>query len=157
MDKKLYELKKVLAELTKAASDEHDRLQSDLDAWAAGRSFSNSYPALPSGKRPDVLRSDKEKKYLFIGDAKNAENETCKNAETCDRLDNYFKEFAEFISVGWQGGTLAVATNTESDANNWVQVLNTLAMKNRLVNADQSRAVFRVEKISSKKTWIIFW
>lgn len=124
-----------MAELTKAISDEHNRLQGDLDAWASAKGFSMAHPSLPSGKRPDVLRTDSKKTFLFIGDAKNPENETSQNSETCSRLDNYFKEFAEFLSAGWLGGNLAVATNSESEARNWVSVLNVLATKNALVNS----------------------
>lgn len=139
-------------------SPEHERLKADLTDWALFKGYSKAYKKFQNGSEPDVLRENPQGKYLFVGDAKNSENETADNSETLSRIQTYFKQFVLLLGPErYKGGILAVATNNENEANKWVPVLNTLARAACIVSGSGCLADFSVVKLDGKMTWIIYW
>lgn len=80
------------------------------------------------GKKPDVLGGMESEDYLFVGDAKDFENEDSSNSPTVQRIQGYFFEFAGLLgNLGYKGGILAIAANSSEAASDWVVTLNALA------------------------------
>lgn len=156
MDKnRLHRLAAMLKEASAGA--EHERIRSDLDSWAQARNFPTSLNvSLPNGGRPDVLRFEATKKYLFIDDAKDSENETIRNPATMTRIAGYMIEFGNLIGEGdIQGGCFAIATNDVTEAQAWVDTLNLLATLQNLTDTAGSPN-FQVTQIA-EKTWVAWW
>lgn len=161
---KIAQLAALLEDLVKSAeSQEHIRLRSDLEAWVKathGRDFAlKTLNSLPNGLRPDVLLWNSRANYLFIGDAKNASNETSSNAATRNRIRDYFFEFARLCREGKNsGGLLAIATNDAGEAAKWVPTLNEFARDAGLARAGSGEPDFKVvAPEGTSKTWIICW
>jgi hypothetical protein len=96
---------------------EHERLKGELAAWANVRGYAKVYSEFRSGNKPDVLRGTPNDKYLFVGDAKDATNETAENTDTVARISGYFRDFAILLGdPGYRGGLLAIATNCVASA-----------------------------------------
>ncbi len=96
--------------------------------------------------------------YLFCGDAKDSTNETVDNSDTLKRIRGYFDEFAAVLGEdGFKGGLLAIATNSEKEAQRWAPVLNTLAAAAGITGSDGTPPNFEVERILNQKTWVTFW
>lgn len=142
-----------------AVSNEHDRLQADLNEWAQSRQYPTTYSSLPSGREPDVLRYHTESKMLFIGDAKNAENETPSNSETVRRISGYIQEFADLLKgPSVRGGIIAIATNDANAAQEWATTLKVLCVRACITGSTaNSPPAFTVNKIQNKNTWITWW
>ena len=110
-----------------APGAEHERLLAELAEWAASLNYKEEYAQFTNGARPDVLRRTSDNEFLFVGDAKDAENEDATNGETLKRIQGYFQEFAVCLAAnGYSGGILAIATNSAEAAADWVPALNTL-------------------------------
>ena len=151
MDKYSKMVKVILEKI--AESDEHKRLKVVLDAWARKKGYANIWPTLPNGQKPDVLRT--KGAFVFIGDAKNGENEGPHNAQTVSRLHGYVREFRALLAT-YKGGVIAVATNDETWAKQWVICLNVLAISEQLIDENENIPNFRVEKIDDS-TWVTWW
>lgn len=140
--------------LREAAGQEHKRLESILDAWAVQLGYEKRYTQLPNGQRPDVLRDFNES--VFIGDAKDATNETPKTTQTLRRIDSYMQQFGYLLVRGYHGGHFAIATNDGEVAQEWVAVLNLLAIKEGLSGPDHTAPNFKVLEVN-EDTWIVYW
>jgi len=157
MDK--HRLNRLAAMLKEAsAGREHGRIQGDLDRWAQERGFTQALSAsLPRGGRPDVLRFDGARQYLFVGDAKDSENETTANLATSARISGYMVDFADLIGDREiRGGYFAIATNSEREAGAWVVRLNLLATLQGLTDGPGAGPSFRVDQIAAM-TWVAWW
>lgn len=152
------ELKTLIARLLREASGprgEHERLRRRLDVWAKERGYAKVYKALPGGGEPDVLRVDEADNLLFVGDAKDAENETSDRQDTLLRIQGYLNEFADLLST-FRGGIIAIATNEEDAAQDWASTLNLSARFAGIVGPKGARPSFKVEKVDGG-TWIAWW
>jgi hypothetical protein len=141
-----------------APGPEHERLKKSLHLWAKEKKYVTMYSELPNGSRPDVLRTTKDKEYLFVGDAKDAANETPDNKDTLVRLAIYIDEFSSILgNSGYKGGIIAIATNNADIAEQWIPALNTLACKASLTGPNGARPAFKTIKLKNERTWIIAW
>jgi len=134
---------------------EHERLRAELEDWARIRGFTDLYSNLPFGGCPDVLRTTADRKYLFIGDAKNAENETCSRLDTHSRILGYAFAFASLLNKGYYGGYFAIATNDEIAVKDWVADLNDIC-RSAGISANGNPPDFKIDKINTD-TWIAYW
>ena len=73
-----------------APGAEHERLLAELAEWAASMNYKEEYTQFTSGTLPDVLRRTSDNEFLFVGDAKDAENEDATNGETLKRVQGHF-------------------------------------------------------------------
>jgi hypothetical protein len=148
----------IAAALREAATPEHERIKAELDEWARARlGYEEVISGLPSGRRPDVLRYTRSSHDLFIGDAKNAENETPSNGATIGRIAGYVIEFSRLLTgPSVHGGTIAVATNSEAEANDWVTPLTLFCCMSGIVDGDGREPDFRVQRIGDR-TWVTWW
>ena len=141
-----------------APGAEHERLQAELAEWAASMNYKEEYAQFTSGARPDVLRRTSDNEFLFVGDAKDSENEDATNGETLKRIQGYFQEFAARLGGnGYKGGVLAIATNSAEAAADWVPALNTLARTAGITGKGGVQPNFKVKMTKPGKTWIIWW
>jgi len=76
---------------------------------------------LPDGKRPDVIRMDKKREILFIGDAKNTESPSHK--ETQIRLLEYLRWLASHVSKENRVGLFAICFGKKEESANWEKTL----------------------------------
>jgi len=135
---------------------EHQRLRRELSTWAETRGYKRPYAKLTDEVIPDVVKGDEVNRFLFVGDAKDAANETSEKEDTVSRLEKYFREFAKLLGQNWKGGTLAVATNDKEAAVSWTRVLNDVAVAAGLSATGGARPNFTVYEYSSN-TWIVWW
>jgi hypothetical protein len=131
-----------------APSEEHERIKDLLHKWAEQRGYLKTYKRFDTGEIPDVLRTDNDK-YLFVGDAKNAKNENTSNSQTIIRIFGYIKRFASLLGNPYSGGIIAIATNTNEAANEWVFALNTLCRLAE-IQSNGYPPNFQVEKIDNR-------
>ena len=83
---------------------------------------------------PDVLLEDSNGN-LFMGDAKDSENETVDNDATTKRIAKHIKEYSRIYKRGEiSGGCIAVATNELDAANEWKTWLNSACSHCGLIN-----------------------
>lgn len=156
MNEQYKRIVKALLETYAAESDTHQRIQNELSKWAIQKGYSEKHTTLPNGQRPDVLRTDSEDNLVFIGDAKNADNETSRNSATVSRIYSYMSQFSNLVAGSYNGGTFAIATNSHEEALNWRSSLNLMAALYSLVDANGRQPDFAVEKLS-EHTWVVFW
>ena len=141
-----------------APGAEHERLLAELAVWAASMNYKVENAQFTSGARPDVLRRTSDNEFLFVGDAKDSENEDATNGETLKRIQGYFQEFAARLGGNeYKGGVLAIATNSAEAAADWVPVLNTLARTAGITGKGGVQPNFKVTETRQGKTWIIWW
>lgn len=134
------------------SGQEHERIKKILNAWAVLKGYSQKCKI--TNLQPDVLRIqvNDEKRYLFIGDAKDSKNETSTTKETTERISNYFQRFYSYLQKkSIENGILALATNSELEANNWIPVLNKIASGVGLTDP-----AFEKQKLDNN-TWVIYW
>lgn len=152
------ELRKIAREImllveAGAPGGEHVRLQKKLDEWAQGKGFDEELNAI-DGKRPDVLRR-RQKAFLFVGEAKDAANETADNDDSLSRLGNYIWSFSEALKQGQiKGGVIAVATNDNAAATGWATALVIAARLAKIRRSDGQGP--RVDDLG-EKTWVAWW
>lgn len=163
LDKRSRQLEalEALAALVKSAEGAaHVRLKGELSTWVAkqfGKEFELKELAHLSGIRPDVLLWNSRDGYLFIGDAKNADNESPGKQETIQRIASYVDKFAELCRANKiKGGVIAIATNDADEAANWLSALNRLATSAGLSLSDGSPPNFQIEHLNAQ-TWIVWW
>jgi hypothetical protein len=155
-----HQLARLVQEILNEArpGQEHERLKRELTTWAGARGYMKVYPQFQDGCTPDVLRTNVSRRFLFVGDAKDATNETADNANTLERISGYFKNFHDLLGPElYSGGELAIATNDAQEATRWVGALNVLARQARIVAGDDSKPNFAVEPLPEHSTWIIHW
>jgi hypothetical protein len=141
-----------------APGAEHERLLAELAVWAASMNYKVENAQFTSGARPDVLRRTSDNEFLFVGDAKDAENEDATNGDTLKRIQGYFREFAARLGeTAHKGGILAIATNSAEAAADWVPALNTLACTAGITGKGGVQPNFKVTETRQGKTWIIWW
>ena len=129
---------------------EHDRLETLLKEYAVKKGF-NAEVNFKNGMNPDVLLQD-GKRNLFLGDAKDANNEGPSNTSTANRILGYIKTFAECVSTKEiSGGYIAIATNDKDAASEWKNWLNAACEDSGLSNPN-----FMVEQLSIN-TFIVLW
>lgn len=80
-------------------------------------------PFFPDGRRPDVLRFDRARRHLFVGDAKDTETPGCR--ETHIRLSGYAAWLRANALVAGTG-TLALC-HPPGSALRWRELLETIA------------------------------
>ncbi|HRQ70517.1 MAG TPA: hypothetical protein PLW78_09490 [bacterium] len=149
-------VKRILNE-TNIPGEEHERLKEVLGNWAKGLGFSIGYASLPSGLRPDVLKSTSDKKYIFVGDAKDANNETVHNQDTLSRISNYILEYATLLTPNRHaGGIFAIATNSAEAAVEWGKYLNIMTNIAKISGGQGLPPDYKVIKID-EKAWIVYW
>lgn len=152
-------LRQIRVALVKEAKETatHKRLRGVLANLATDYGYQEELSQLPSGKRPDVLRYVREPGLLFVGDAKNSVNEPPSNRATLSRIASYVSEFAHLLgSPDVNGGLIAIATDGEQAARDWVVVLNTLASINDIVAGDGGDPDFQVFPVDPQ-TWVTYW
>lgn len=103
----------------------HEERRRTLDALAVlGGCRDSLLPMLPDGRRPDVLRFDRCRRHLFVGDAKDTETPGCR--ETRRRLSAYASWLrANALVAG--SGTLALCHSADHDRERWLAVLEAIA------------------------------
>lgn len=149
-------VRRVLNE-TNIPGDEHERLEKALDDWAKVLGFSVGYDSLPSGLRPDVLKSTWDKKHIFVGDAKDAKNETVHNQDTLSRISNYILEYAALLTPNrYAGGIFAIATNSAEAAAEWGMTLNIMTNIAKISGGQGLPPDYKVIEID-ENTYIIYW
>lgn len=75
---------------------------------------------LPDGRRPDVLRIDNSKGFLFVGDAKHTESPGCRRTQ--GRLYNYLRWLAAHVASG-RDGLFAVCFGKRAETRCWIKTL----------------------------------
>ena len=132
---------------SRKVESEHKRLQEDLKNWAIECGYPNSRQELPDGSKPDVLRYDSKNKMCFIGDAKDATNETPSNTETVKRIKNYIQQFAVLLDEQKiHDGNIAIATNDEQAAKDWVIALKYFCDQVGITDANSAQPNVAVKK-----------
>ena len=79
---------------------------------------------LPDGRCPDVVRLDRRRNVLFVGDAK--DTETPGNTATQCRLLAYVRWTKAFVESRGGIGVLAVCIDDKTESDRWLRLLNTL-------------------------------
>ncbi len=137
---------------------EHERLNNELKNWAQSRNYILEFRGFSNGLKPDVLMGHDDKLHLFVGDAKDSNNENPSNNETLSRIQSYFCEFAKLLGQGnYKNGILAIATNSLESAREWVPTLNFLAKIAGITGGNGKEPDFKIENTNPEKTWIIWW
>ena len=137
---------------------EHERLLKELKKWAKSKNYILEFRSFNNGSKPDVLMGFSDELYLFVGDAKDSNNETTSNSETLLRIQNYFCEFAKLLGPGhYKGGILAIATNSLESAKEWEPALNILARIANITGENGTPPDFKIENTNPEKSWIIWW
>jgi hypothetical protein len=158
-DEILKALKIVTGFLVKeAVSKEHERIRMELDNFAEARGFTTRLDKLPNGLRPDVLRlsGGAGSTLLFLGDAKVPENENPERFERLLRVSRYLDAFARYLGEKRiVGGFLAIATNSEDSATQWVMPLTEAAVERGLTTAGGDAPSFRV--MQAGNAWVAIW
>ena len=80
---------------------------------------------LPDGRHPDVLRIDRKREILFMGDAKNTEAPSFK--ETQLRLLGYLRWLASHVTKKNRIGLFAICFGRKADSVGWEQTVLMLA------------------------------
>ncbi len=140
--------------LKEAESRDHARLKEVLRQAALANGYAQEIEF--GFGEPDVLLFDPNRKFLFIGDAKNAENETAFTLSTAFRINRYMRGFSALAGQAILGGCFAIATNDEKRAAEWAQTLRTMAMLNGLQTDTGDLLEFRVEQWDAQ-TWVAVW
>jgi hypothetical protein len=150
-------IQRILRE-ARAPGSEHERLKSELAQWAQSKSYTKVFSRFQNGGEPDVLRATPDNAYLFVGDAKDAKNETPDNSETLQRIWNYVQEFTRLLgNPSYKGGYIAVATNSAQAAASWVIALNALARLAGITDGQGNGPTFKPIESKPGKTWIVYW
>jgi len=137
---------------------EHERLKKQLAAWAVAKGYVVEYSGFNNGAKPDVLRGTKDEKNLLVGDAKDSKNETPNNRQTVSRIRGYIEAFGDSLGTpGYEGGIITIATNSLQSAKEWVECLNILVLNAGITDSKKNKPNFKIVKIKSSKTWIVYW
>jgi hypothetical protein len=80
---------------------------------------------LPDGRRPDIMRMDKKRGLLFIGDAKQTESPGCLTTQV--RLLEYFRWLSAHVSRENAVAIFAICFRKVPDTYGWARTVYTLA------------------------------
>lgn len=106
---------------------------------------------LPDGRRPDVLRIDKEHEILFIGDAKNTEAPCFKESQI--RLFGYLRWLAAHVTKENRIGLFAICFGEKADSAGWEQTVLMLAREINFVCSGHGITSFGLKL---NVVWFIF-
>lgn len=157
-DDDIEQLRKLVRAIIKeggAPGPEHERIRNALAEWAQARGFVVELKGDLDGKRPDVFRADQSGEFVFVGEAKDADNETSDNAESLERFLTYLFSFCDRIRSGSiSGGLVAMATNDSTEVTVWSHVIAAAAHVKQIHRADGAGPT--VTKLDDR-TWIAWW
>lgn len=157
-DDDIEQLRKLVRAIIKeggAPGPEHERIRKALAGWALARGFVVELKGDLDGKHPDVFRGDQNGEFVFVGEAKDAENETADNAESLKRFLGYVFSFCDRIrEESVAGGLVAMATNDSAEAELWSHVIAAAARVKQVHRADGKGPI--VTKVDDR-TWIAWW
>ena len=142
------------------SQSEHDRLMAVLRDYADRLQCTGKFDlAHATGHRfdpepnPDVEGIDKNG-CVFVGDAKDGENEAATRDESRSRIFGYLMAFATLFHTGRaEHGYFAIATNTLQTARGWAEALNLAAPLCRVIHIET--AAFTIHQ-HDPKTWIVW-
>jgi hypothetical protein len=140
---------------------EHERLKNVL--WKIilkinnDGSFFEKDKNFSDGSIPDILCVNFSRKILFVGDAKDAINETVGNKDTIERIYKYFRNAKKLVSPSSQCSKLSftLITNNLKAANEWKTSLKKIAEYYGFCNRSDGSAEFQCIQINPK-TWIVY-
>jgi hypothetical protein len=114
------------------------------------------YKNFSDGSIPDLLCVNLSRKILFVGDAKDATNETVHNSDTIERINKYFLNAQNCVSPSSQLSKLSFAliTNNLKAANEWRTFLKKIAEHYGFCNRPDGSVEFQCIQINPK-TWIV--
>jgi len=135
---------------------EHTSLEKELKRIAVSMGYRFKYRGFPRNCNPDVLMTNllikSLNRKLFLGDAKDADNERPSHKKTASGIRKYIKEFVEHLDDGLiYGGIIAIATNDEEAAEEWRKWLDEECEQCGLKNPS-----FTVRK-QNNNTFIVYW
>lgn len=131
---------------------EHKRLRSFLMYYAMVLGYEIINEPLCDGKEPDVIgiKNINGVEFVFLADAKDANNETPSNSETIKRIDGYIETFSRLNLLG----DIAIATNTYEAAKDWKIFLEKNCEKHSLNMYNGEKAKFNIKSIN-EKTYLV--
>lgn len=103
--------------------DEHLRMRRILKKYAESLGYGLQYDGFPKGSFPDVLLANWNNE-LFMGDAKDSNNETVNKEATTDEISKYLEQYSFLMeNSDIKGGAIAIITNNEFAASEWEEWL----------------------------------
>lgn len=104
---------------------------------------------------PDVfLVLQKNSRCVFIGDAKDSDNETIHNKKTLERIIKYIDKIDEAICFGdFDYVRFAIATNDEKAIDEWSEKLKELFEERNFKPYTQEHSSFQKKKLDNK-SWM---
>lgn len=137
-------------------SEVHKSLTDKLLNYATENDFTTKITNFPNGLNPDVLQYNETNGYLFVGDAKNSQNETSDVEETYKRIFNYVNEFSRLLSTNdnIKGGCVVIATDSKEEADKWKNTLDLMAIINDLQDSKGNFSLSDISKVDDN-TWFI--
>ena len=140
-----------------APGAEHERLKYELEEYAKEREYCIRIDGFPDGSWPDVLMLfiEDERKFIFLGDAKDSEHETARKTETRNRIKGYLEWVKKWVYEDENiiGGTICIMTNSEEAAEDWAEELECIAEEICLED-EYGTLEFEVHK-KDENTWLI--
>lgn len=138
-----------------AETREHKRVKQELRAYAIEAGFAEEWDVWDESE-PDVLRWDRERSALFVGDSKNADVETATRKDTIHRIEHYF-EVVDFLFKKRliERVVFVVGTNDPAVTDGWERKLTELAVQYSLIYRDGTPLVFNTEELKPGSTWLI--
>ncbi len=133
--------------------EKHDSLVTILDALAILSGIHERLPldCLPDFSRPDVLRLDRRRNTVFVGDAKNTE--TPGNRATQVRLRSYLTWLVAFLRRGGSG-IFALCFETEALVSGWIDTVLMLASELSMGEPDRNVSSFPPNIIVVRFLWL---
>jgi hypothetical protein len=106
----------------------------------------------PPGPEVSLRNAD----AIFLGNAKDAENETGNRDETRRRVFRYLRALATLIHTGnVRGGSFMIATNSPEAADGWTTQLSLMAAFTALRHIEGRVKAFQVAQYDDR-TWLVF-
>ena|SRR5487761_216418 len=132
---------------------ETERLRGLLHQYAERRGFAERFDELSHNSRPDVVRVDRERRprKVFVGNAWIANLAGHATCVTTDEIRCHMRDFRQCVNWG-VGGLFAIATNSLGAGLDWVAVLNAMAQREGLTDADLPS--FRIKRIG-RNAWLV--
>ena len=124
----------------------HEERRRTLDALAIlGGCREPLLPFFPDGRRPDVLRFDRARRHLFVGDAKDTETPGCRDTRV--RLGLYASWLqANALVAGI--GTLALCHPADAGGR-WLDLLEVVAEEQGFTSAGARQRLLDAETVVS--------
>jgi len=96
--------------------------------------------SLPDGRRPDVIRVNRKRRILFIGEGKNTESPGCLNTQ--ERLWEYLRWFSAHLCSEGSLGIIAICFKNDLDDNGWIETITSLSRDMNLLCLDYGKETF---------------